>query len=667
VTRATDRSISLYKEGIEAARIAALQDPSQTGVEATGWDLLGEALLATGNIEDAGVAEQKALALRRQFVPGDLGYSYWRLGALRLKEALTQQEKPREHSLSLAEGFTLQALQEPVGPPRYVLLYQQGSIFLEQGRVPQALLAMEAAVGQAQRWRVGIAPAFTLPDGSTAEFEVQAVDGFVEAAVNYGLRTHNQRWITESFQASELHRAINFEDSTQTAWRYALPLEYRETLGELQALKTKVLPNQVGTVLAINRLEMRLTEMEAHAGLGSLVINAENFPSHDSLSLFRVRLRDFEVLLSFGLGERESFIWAVTRNSLDVYRLPPAEQIRSTAREFRQTVEAGADVEDIAGRLYTMPFGQLREQEASKPAWLLSPVDGLLQLPFAALVPEHERKNGRMVFLAERHSLQVIAGALLPEGLARLPSNGFLAVGDPIYNVADPRWTAASPERERFRLWSRTSSTVASGSQLNRLPGSRREVESSAAAWGSGTATRVLEGVEASRENFIRSLAPAPQVIHLATHAFTPASDGEAYLAFGLGVNRQLEMLSASAVQTLQVPGSVVVMTGCATAPSDPKTGLGLAGLVHAWTVAGASAVVATEWAVNDNAGSALLSSFYRHLRNAPNNVPEALRLAQVEMIHSAGAHGDASQAAPASWAAYQVFNSHLASGRVKP
>ena len=168
----------------------------------------------------------------------------------------------------------------------------------------------------------------------------------------------------------------------------------------------------------------------------------------------------------------------------------------------------------------------------------------------------------------------------------------------------------------------------------------------------------MLEGAGASRERFIASLSPPPQVIHLATHAVTQASGREAYLVFGMGANGRLEILTTTAIQTLQVPGSVVVMTGCATAPSDVKTGLGLAGLVRAWTMAGASAVVATEWAVGDNTGT-LLSSFYKHLQETPNDVAEALRLAQVELIHSE-AHGTA-QAAPASWAAYQVFSSHTA------
>jgi hypothetical protein len=84
------------------------------------------------------------------------------------------------------------------------------------------------------------------------------------------------------------------------------------------------LRNSGSTVPAIERLEMRLTEMESHAGLGSWVINAENFLVRDSLSLFHQRLRDFEMLLSFGLGEQEYFLWAVTRNGRNPYRLPHA-------------------------------------------------------------------------------------------------------------------------------------------------------------------------------------------------------------------------------------------------------------------------------------------------------------------------------------------------------
>jgi CHAT domain-containing protein len=671
-------SIPLYQEGIEAARAASGTDTAQIAVEARGWDLLGEALLGAGDIPRAAQAEQRALALREESAPKDLGFSYWHLGDLRL----------RERSFAAAESLTRQAMQQPVGPPRYQLEDQLGRILLKQGRVPEALLLMESAIAQAQRWRVEVAPAFTLPDGANIEPTSRIFDGFVEAAADYGIQTHHQRWIGESFQAAELSRAISIQGDTESALQRALPLEYRETLGKLRAEDTKFLQSGARESPASKRLQMKLTEMEARPGFAYLLTNTESFPSNDSLIHVQQRLRSSEILLSFSLGEKESFLWAATRNTLRVYRLPPAGEMRSAIQAFRQAVEGGSiDVEGIGERLYAMLFGQLEPLEASKAAWLLSPEGSLLELPFAALVlsPEQrsggeqkshtaqkrddERKGGRGIFLAERHSLQVIAGTVLPQYAAHSPRTGFLSVGDPIYNFADPRWKSTLPAigrlRAEFESWFWSSFTHENVVQLNSLPGSRREVEASAAAWGRGTATRVLEGVQASREKFLDSLSPTPEVIHLATHAVTPASGGEAYLVFGLGSNGRLETLSTSEVQTLQVPGSVVVMTGCSTAPSNLRTGLGLAGLVHAWTVAGASAVVATEWAVADNAGASLLSSFYRHLRESPNGVPEALRLAQVEMIRSGeqpAKRESTTQAAPASWAAYQVFG-NLQSG----
>ena len=667
--RADSSSIPLYKQGIEAARSASGKDPAQIAVEAEGWDLLGEALLVGGDVFGAGQAEQKALVLRQQSATHDLGRSYWRLGDLRLREALTQESELREASLAEAERLTRQAMDLRVGQPRYQLECQLGRILLERGRVPEALSGMEGAIVQAQGWRSGIAPAFASLDGATAELRTKIFDRFVEAAASYGLQSHSQRWIEESFQAAELNRALNLQNNTPSIWRDTLPLEYRETLGKLQAEETKLHQSGARKTPSSESLKMRLTEMEAQGGLGSPVNKTENFPSSDSLILFRQRLSETEMLLSFSLGDKESFLWAVTRDTLHVYRLPREEQIRGAVREFRKAIEAGktgvrgnTDVGEIGARLYTMLFGQLQVKEASMPAWLLSGEDALLELPFAALViPDSgvPEDRGQGVFLAERHSLQVIAGQAFTETpLPKAPPSpsGFLSVGDPIYNFADPRWKSTVTAAGRIQMWW-SSLAGDTATQFNRLPGSHREVEASAAAWGGGGTSHLLEGSRATREKFLESLSPAPKIIHLATHAFSMAPGGEAYLVFGMGANGRLGMLSTSAIQTLHVPGSVVVMTGCSTAPGDANSGLGLAGLVRAWTVAGASAVVATEWAVGDNAGNALLPSFYRHLQQTPNNVAESLRLAQVEMIHSGARPGAlALPAAPMSWAAYQVF-----------
>jgi hypothetical protein len=88
-------------------------------------------------------------------------------------------------------------------------------------------------------------------------------------------------------------------------------------------------------------------------------------------------------------------------------------------------------------------FDQLTPVEASLADWRISPADELLQMPFAALVPS-ETSGRSATYLAELHSVTLIPGAMSLGSPATVPGEGrFLAVGDPIYNVADPRWQSA--------------------------------------------------------------------------------------------------------------------------------------------------------------------------------------------------------------------------------
>jgi CHAT domain-containing protein len=89
-------------------------------------------------------------------------------------------------------------------------------------------------------------------------------------------------------------------------------------------------------------------------------------------------------------------------------------------------------------------------------------------------------------------------------------------------------------------------------------------------------------------------------------------------------------------------------MTGCATATGDILPGIGLLGLSQAWMMAGARAVLATNWPVPDANGD-LIPAFYQNLRGT--SAAEALRRSQAELIHSG-----TWQASPSYWAAFQVI-----------
>ena len=153
-------------------------------------------------------------------------------------------------------------------------------------------------------------------------------------------------------------------------------------------------------------------------------------------------------------------------------------------------------------------------------------------------------------------------------------SGRMVAVGDPVYNTADPRWR--SGERHALKegsswietqnewhssLWSRWKLAWGGGSgdsdQLNRLVGSGREVAESARAWGAVSGV-VLTGTGSGRQQFLDALAPFPAVIHMATHVLsTPQRPDQAFVAFSVDMPAtHPEFLATSDVAKLNVPGS---------------------------------------------------------------------------------------------------------------
>jgi CHAT domain-containing protein len=114
---------------------------------------------------------------------------------------------------------------------------------------------------------------------------------------------------------------------------------------------------------------------------------------------------------------------------------------------------------------------------------------------------------------------------------------------------------------------------------------------------------------------------------------------------FGLGLSGQLIVLSAC--QTALGSGST----------SDVPAGDEWVGLVQAFFQGGASAVVASLWAVEDRATAQLMEAFHKRLA-AGSTADVALAEAQREMIR------DGSHSSPFFWAGF-VFNGHIQSSQL--
>jgi CHAT domain-containing protein/tetratricopeptide (TPR) repeat protein len=611
---------ALYREGIAAARI--IQDKP---LEALGLDLLGEERLSQGFLDEAGVSIEAGMHLREGFAPAELDLSWWHMGELELLRG----------NLPEAARFTDLALKANRRAPEYRLKHQRGQIRMAMGDRAGALADLRAAVESSSRLRLEKIPESSSLTAANEMFDKLVFFSFIEAASQEALRTGSRRWAGEAFEAVELNRAASLRESRALAdsWHTKVPSEYWETQARLE--KQPHSPDS-------RRLRLELAEMEAKAGLGFSSKDSEIFRDQTSLIHFQLGLGSSEVLLSFHLGYRESYLWAVTRSTLQLQKIAAKSVIRTRVLALSDAVRAGRpEAVELGESLYQELFGQLGQEAAAKPSWLLSLEGALFQLPFAALVTE--RKGGKLNYLVSKHSVQTIPGALL---LSKRPDPGtgwFLGVGDPIYNAADPRWGVNRNSASFLNLF--RTPTAGADSQFCRLVGSAEELQTSARNWG-GRSAVLLKGAEARKDVFLRQLAGGPSVVHLATHVVS-SGGSQALVAFGLSPQGQSEFLTTADVASLRVPGAFVAMTGCDTSSGEAVPGAGLQGLTTAWQMAGASAVLATSWPVRDSSGE-ILASFYKYLQHF--SAAEALRLSQLEMLQSG-----TWRALPSYWAPYQI------------
>jgi CHAT domain-containing protein len=636
-----------YEDAIEAARETGDQE-----AEAAAWDLLGREKIAAGNLELAEAPLGEALRLRISHAPKNLSFSYAVLGALRLAQADRADGEERQRRAKQAQVLTERAiLSGPSGPGSHALLHQRGRIRQVLGQSELALEDFSAAVDQATQWNGAVPAALSLVTGANIAMQHEIFESFVEAAARQALRTKNRKWAADAFMALEANRATSLRESRELApvWKKRLPAEYWETLGRLTQEEARDLSTNSTISPGSRRLRLELTEMESKAGIGVSVMLAENFRTRNSLIHFEQGLGEHDLLLSFYLGKQESYLWAVTQKGIELYRLPAESELREDIKRFREAILDGGPARDKLGaNLYQQLFGSLHPADTAKTSWLLSLDGALFELPFAALVSGYE--NGQPVYAAERHSTQRIPGAMFLNASRNGETaaiGGYLGVADPVYNSADPR-RSGSKKREN-------------GGQLNRLVSSARELRRSSENWQAGTGparVEILDGPAAQRDAFLQALHAEPSTIHLATHVLTSETRSsttqpeQAFLAFSLDSSGSPGLLSSSEIGMLHVPGALVVMTGCSTGTGDARVGAGLLGLTRAWMMAGARAVVATNWPLPDADGD-LIPAFYRHLRS--NSTAEALRRSQLEVIHSG-----TWQAAPSYWAAFQVMGGGL-------
>jgi CHAT domain-containing protein/Tfp pilus assembly protein PilF len=222
---------------------------------------------------------------------------------------------------------------------------------------------------------------------------------------------------------------------------------------------------------------------------------------------------------------------------------------------------------------------------------------------------------------------------IAPEKLRQIPfetlydqkKNQFLIEKYPINNLTRLSSRALKPQTLRS-----TISVLALGNPFPKdgraLPGAEAEVKAVTLAL---PGSRAYLGQHATLNRFKAEVLRFP-LLHLATHGCFRA-EGCPGLKMPantlLFADRNLSIAEAATLGLKDV--ELIVLSACQTATQADASGEELAGMAYLFERAGAKAVIASLWSVDDQKTQALMHDFYQHLSQGKTKA-EALRQAKI-------------------------------------
>lgn len=179
------------------------------------------------------------------------------------------------------------------------------------------------------------------------------------------------------------------------------------------------------------------------------------------------------------------------------------------------------------------------------------------------------------------------------------------------------------------------------------LPETEREVDAVSKYYLNGSIFKRSSATEAK----FKESAPQSSQIHLAVHGEINSADPFVSALLLAPTSREDGRLSIAEILDLNLPKSLVVLSSCDTSSGQVANGEGLLSLSWAFLAAGASDVVAAQWAVEEKATANLMINFYRALNKNSKSTSSALREAQLESLKSAAPYNH-----PFYWSAFVVI-----------
>lgn len=491
------------------------------------------------------------------------------------------------------------------------------------------------------------------------------------------------------------------EGAANSAEAHELAVQLRRTRAKLAGLQSRAgkpkSPDKLRQVAELvaeeKRLSRRWAELTAQRPEGSTWRDVDELRATLAagsvvIDIARIERRDLAGKAPSVPTYLAVVIPPAAEGELRIVSLGSASEIDSIVAEARGQlrVRGGEDEDALAAvaALRRLVFDPLRAVTSAKN-WIVIPDGDLWLVPWGAFPLE----KGRYAVEERDFSYQVSARELLAKH-GTVQANAPVVLANPDFNALT---TFKQPSAKRRRL---------ADTQLKRLrtdwdalPGTAREADTIRPSLTkyAGAKPHELLGKAATKDALLA--VARPKVLVVSTHGYflrpprvrparadsrgidliidekpplnaaavdVPAEPINPLLLCGLvlaGANqpRAAEGEDARIVSGLEIVGAdlagteLVVLSACETGLGAVRSAEGVAGLRHAFHLAGARAVAATLWKIPDGPTALLMGDFFQNLANGQTKVA-ALNNAQRHAIETGREH---KTARPYYWAAFTL------------
>jgi CHAT domain-containing protein len=358
-------------------------------------------------------------------------------------------------------------------------------------------------------------------------------------------------------------------------------------------------------------------------GLGLLSQKAAKEPP--ALNARAIARRAGGNILFYWLGDKASYLWAISPQNIECFQLPPGTDIEAAAQRYRRALTGPNDMLETGN-----PDGR----------WLYA----TLLEPAKSFLPD-----GARIFI-------------IPDGALNNQNFETLIVSDPklhywiedqtVVNASSLRVLAASAaaQKRQLRNLLLVGNSIAPNERYPELPKAAAQMESVAAHFQPGQ-RMILARERATPAGYLQNNPEQFSYIHFVAHGTASRLSplDSAIVLSKSGDQSESFKLYARDIIRHPLHADLVTISSCYGAGERAYSGEGLVGLSWAFLRAGAHNVIAALWEATDASTEQLMAAFYEELEKGAS--PDAaLRNAKLSLLRSRGFRN------PFYWAPFQLY-----------